>query len=167
VSEPRLYVPPPDLAWVEPGLLAVGSLPYPSQRPGIAALGIRVVVSLLEPGAGERSAWAAHAVDFHAVPTRDWVHIPHGNLDRVVQLVERCAEQRTPLLLHCAAGVNRAPTFAAAVLCWRHGLSVEQATELVRRARPAASPTEEQAASLREWLWLRAQGPGAPGRGAR
>jgi atypical dual specificity phosphatase len=166
VAEQRLYVPPPDLAWVEPGLLAVGSLPYPSQRPGIAALGIRVVVSLLEPGAAEASAWAALGVDFHAVPTRDWVHIPHGNLDRVVRLVERCAERGTPLLLHCAAGVNRAPTFAAAVLCRRHDISVEQAIQVVRRARPAASPTEEQAASLREWLRLRQRGSDAPGRGA-
>jgi protein-tyrosine phosphatase len=56
------------------------------------------------------------------------------------------------VLLHCLAGVNRAPTVAAAVLCRRDGVSVADALARVRASRPAAAPTPEQVASLRAWL---------------
>ena len=143
--------PPPDLAWIEPGF-AVGSLPYAAQRRRVAELGIKVVVSLLEPDEQEVRDWEELGVRFVTIPTYDWIAIPAANFDRVVEVISECLEAGTPVLLHCLAGVNRAPTCAAAVLCHRRGLAVEAALEAVRRARPAAAPTPEQAASLRAWL---------------
>ena len=86
-----------------------------------------------------------HADDFWGIHQR-------ANFERVVEVVTSCLESGKPVLLHCLAGINRAPTLAAAVLCRRRGVSVEAALETIQRARPAAYPTPEQEASLRAWL---------------
>lgn len=50
--------------------------------------------------------------------------------------------------IHCASGVGRAPTMAAAYLV-STGLSIEEAWEVLRRARPFIRPTAVQRAQLR------------------
>ncbi len=114
-------------------------------------MGIRVVVPVHDPDPREIEDWAYLGVRVVPVPTPDWVAIPAGHFDRVVEEVCSCLEKGTAVLVHCLAGINRAPTFAAAVLCHRYGLTVEEALAAVRRARPTAAPTPEQAASLRAW----------------
>ena len=151
---------PPDLAWIEPGF-AIGSRPYAEQRTAIRELGVQTVIALHPPGAYEADEWAGLGIEFVTLPTEDWVAIPADRFTAVVDevLARRAAGQS--LLLHCLAGVNRAPTFAAAVLCRRDGLSAEEAVARVRAARPAASPTPEQMASLQHWL-SRTQSPRGP-----
>jgi protein-tyrosine phosphatase len=121
----------------------------------IRDLGIRVVVALHEPDVWVVDDWHSLGVRVVSIPTRDWVSIPSRTFDRVVDVISRCLEAGNPVLLHCLAGVNRAPTLAAAVLCHRHGLSVEEAAAAVRRARPSAAPTPEQRKSLEAWYELR------------
>lgn len=145
---------PPDIVWIEPGF-ALGSRPYDHQRPAIAQLGIRVVVSLHEPEPGEAEIWRLLGVRLIPVPTADWVEIPILNFDRVVEVICSCLDAGHPVLLHCLAGLNRAPTFAAAVLCRRQGMDVDSALADIHRARPAARPTPEQEKSLRQWYALR------------
>lgn len=146
----------PDLVWVEPEF-ALGSRPYAHQRETISQLGIRVVVALHEPTDDEAEGWQARGVRFVLVPTPDWVGIPVANFDRVVEVVSNCLHADTPVLLHCLAGINRAPTCAAAVLCHVRGMSVDKALAAVRRARAAARPTPEQEISLRLWFNMRCQ----------
>lgn len=142
---------PPDIAWIEPGF-AIGGRPFAAQRPAVGALGIETVVTVEAPLEHESDDWAELGVEVVALPTRDWVSIPAERFEAVVGVVlERRAAGRT-VLLHCLAGVNRATTFAAAVLCHRDGLSVEEAIERVRAVRPSAAPTPEQVASLGEWV---------------
>lgn len=143
-----------DIVWIEPGF-ALGSRPYAYQQYAIAQLGIRVVVALHEPAEGEVGGWQTHGIRFVLVPTRDWVEIPVANFDRVVAVVSSCLNTATPILLHCLAGINRAPTFAAAVLCHARGMTVDTALAVVTRARVAAKPTPEQEISLRLWYSLR------------
>jgi len=145
---------PPDIVWIEPGF-ALGSRPYDHQRQAIARLGIRTVVALHEPGTEEAHAWQALGVRLLSVPTPDWVDIPIINFDRVVKVICTCLDAEQPVLLHCLAGLNRAPTFAAAVLCRLRGMDVDSALAAVQRARPAAKPTPEQEKSLRSWQGLR------------
>ena len=141
----------PDLTWIEPGF-AIGSRPYVLERAAIAASGIQAIIALHEPTAGEAEAWRDLGVEFEVVPTPDWAPIPRACFNAAVEAVLRRRAAGQTVLLHCLAGVNRAPTLAAAVLCRRDGLSVDDALGRVRAARPAAAPTPEQVASLHAWL---------------
>lgn len=141
----------PDVAWIEPGF-AIGSRPYVLEREAVAATGVQAVVALHESAPGEEEAWRRLGVEFEVVPTPDWVAIPRACFQRAVEAVLRRRAAGQSVLLHCLAGVNRAPTVAAAVLCRRDGLSVGDALARVRAARPVAAPTPEQVASLRAWL---------------
>lgn len=146
-----------DIVWIEPGF-ALGSRPYGSQQDAVAGLGIRVVVALHEPAAGEAEGWQMRGIRYIAVPTRDWVEIPVANFDRAVDVVSGCLHSATPVFLHCLAGINRAPTVAAAVLCHVRGITVDDALAAVIRARAAAKPTPEQEISLRLWYRVRCRG---------
>ena len=145
---------PPDIVWIVPRF-ALGSRPYEHQRQAIAQLGIQVVVALHEPTQGEAQDWQTFGVRLVPVPTPDWVGIPLISFDRVVAVICTCLERDQPVLLHCLAGLNRAPSFAAAVLCRRQGMDVDSALANVQRVRPAARPTPEQEKSLRQWQALR------------
>ena len=147
----------PDLAWIEPGF-AIGSRPYVLEREAVAEAGIESIVALHEPAPGEVEAWHELGIACEVVPTPDWVPIPRSCFTAAVEAVLRERALGRTVLLHCLAGVNRAPTVAAAVLCRRDDLAVDEALARVRRARPVAAPTPEQVASLRAWL---ADGAGA------
>ena len=144
----------PDLVWIEPGF-ALGSKPYKYQREAVSQAGIRSVVALYRPVEGEAEAWQALGVRFNWVPTRDWVQIPVSLFDGVVEIVSADLNSGTPVLLHCLAGDNRAPTFAAAVLCKRRRMNVDNALAAVINRRASARPTPEQETSLRIWYDLR------------
>lgn len=53
-----------------------------------------------------------------------------GSLDAALSAGHR-------VYLHCTAGQERSPTTAVAWLCWRAGLSLDQALDKVRLARPS------------------------------
>jgi hypothetical protein len=149
--------PDVDIVWIEPGF-ALGSRPYASQQDAVAKLGIRVVVALHEPAAGEAEGWQMFGIRYVTVPTRDWVEIPVASFDRVVDVVSTCLHTAMPVFLYCLAGINRAPTAAAAVLCHLRGMTVDEALAAVIHARAAAKPTPEQERSLRLWYRMRCQG---------
>jgi protein-tyrosine phosphatase len=140
-----------DIAWIEPGF-AIGSKPYIGQRERIRQLGVMHVLSLVEVAAEERDHWGRLGVAVRSIPVVDWALIPPRRLEQVVVAALEVLSARETLLLHCLAGVNRAPTAAAAVLCRRDGLDVDAALARVLTARPSASPTPEQVISLRQWL---------------
>lgn len=144
----------PDIVWIEPRF-AFGSKPYDYQREAVYHLGIRAVVTLHEATESEVEAWQLLGMRVFCVPTRDWVQIPVDNFDRVVAVVSACLHCATPVLLHCLAGNNRAPTFAAAVLCHIQGMTVDNALSIVKSARASAKPTPEQEKSLWSWYCLR------------
>lgn len=140
----------PDIAWIEPGF-ALGCRPFAAQRAAIRELGIDAVVTVHEPSDDEHAAWHELGVEHHAFPTRDQVQIPARQLNQVARAVLHARQQGKTVLLHCLAGINRAPTYAAAVLRLRDGLDADEAVRRVRAQRPNASPTPEQLQSLRDW----------------
>ena len=148
----------PDLVWIEPGF-AVGSKPYDYRPRAVSQFGIAAVVALYEPTEGDAEAWQVHGVRLYWVPMRDWVQIPVTHFDRVVEAVSTGLNSGTPVLLHCLAGINRAPTFAAAVLCQIRGMNVDSALAVVKSRRVSAKPSFEQENSLRlpatssRWEW--------------
>ncbi len=80
--------------------------------------------------------------DDHA-PTSEHLHIG-------VEFISRVISQGGAVYVHCASGVGRAPTLAAAYLI-STGMSPEQAIETIRRARPFIKPTPVQLSALRRF----------------
>jgi predicted protein tyrosine phosphatase len=109
---------------------------------------------------------AAHGIApdaYLSLPTHD-DHAP--TLDQLrtgVDFVSQAIERGGKVYIHCASGVGRAPTMAAAYLV-STGLSPDQAWSLIRQTRPFIKPTQpqlivvEQFASEEGWTALLGHG---------
>jgi predicted protein tyrosine phosphatase len=80
--------------------------------------------------------------DDHA-PTRD-------QLRTGVAFIRRAIEGGGKVYVHCASGVGRAPTLAAAYLV-STGLSTDQAWALIRGTRPFIKPTPPQLTAVEQF----------------
>jgi protein-tyrosine phosphatase len=93
---------------------------------------------------------AAHGIEPDAylwLPTHD-DHAP--SLDQLrsgVAFIGQAIEGGGKVYVHCASGVGRAPTMAAAYLV-STGLSPDQAWAQIRRVRPFIRPTPPQLAVI-------------------
>ncbi|MGH2452288.1 MAG: dual specificity protein phosphatase family protein [bacterium] len=86
----------------------------------------------------------AQGIAAHRLPIEDWspqAVIEH--LDEAVELLSRLLAEEQVVYLHCTAGVNRSPSVALAYLVKVQHLSLAEALQIVRRARPAAQPYPE------------------------
>ncbi|HLF02416.1 MAG TPA: dual specificity protein phosphatase [Anaerolineales bacterium] len=85
-----------------------------------------------------------------------WLPTPDDGAPTIEQLREGVAFIRaslaagTGVYVHCAQGVGRAPTMAAAYLV-SEGHSPREAMEAIRAARPFITPTPVQMSRLDEW----------------
>lgn len=143
------------------GFLAVMACPTldpeaPASIGNIARLGIRQVVSLLEPTEarnlgleGERLEVKAHGMEFISLPIPDMgVPASVDDFSQVAQMLftQVCAGINT--LVHCRAGIGRSGLMSAAVLL-HAGMSVDEAFDYVSKMRGIRVPeTGEQ----RYWL---------------
>ncbi|MGP8077269.1 MAG: dual specificity protein phosphatase family protein [Thermoplasmata archaeon] len=67
------------------------------------------------------------------------------NLDRVAALVEAARKKNEPVLLFCGYGVRRGPLAAAWYLHRADGITLDEAYERVRAARPRAEHVRQWA----------------------
>ncbi len=129
-------------------LLYVGGEFHASQWPHLHALGIRAVLSLQAErvdafeGPQPDRVLRLEVADFHP-PTIDQLH-------QAVAFVSAAHADGLPTLIHCHAGVGRAPLTVAAYLV-AQGLTGADALERVRRARPIIGLNERQMQRLIEW----------------
>jgi hypothetical protein len=102
---------------------------------------------------------AAHGITPEAylwLPTVD-DHAP--TLDQLAtgaDFIRQAIEDGGKVYVHCASGVGRAPTMAAAYLV-STGLSPDQAWSLIRETRPFINPTPPQVAALEEFAQEKAK----------
>lgn len=129
-------------------LLYVGGQFRADQWPQLHALGIRAVLSLQ---AEHEDAFVGHppertlrllVPDFHS-PTIDQLH-------EAVSFVRAAHTDGLTTLVHCHAGVGRAPLTAAAYLV-AEGETHTTALERLRRARPIIGLNQPQLDRLAEW----------------
>lgn len=110
------------------------------------------VVSLLEPGeaakfglADEAAVCERHGVGFYNFPVTDHglpVNVEHYR--RVAQAMDRRLRAGQALVVHCHAGLGRAPSLAISALI-AGGMNVDEAILRVGRARGRPVPeTDEQ-----------------------
>ncbi len=85
------------------------------------------------------AAYAEHDVEFHHVPVvdGDFEHLAM-RLPEIVGIMHRLLGAGRRVYLHCNAGFNRAPTAAIAYLRWHEGLSLVEATRVVKEYRSCA-----------------------------
>ena len=152
-----------------PGRLGISRKPdggeaLDGQMAGLAHGMVDHVVSLLEPAeaaelglADEACAAGRHGVGFYNFPIVD-----HGvpadtvHYRRVASAVDGRLRAGQTLVIHCRAGLGRAPSLAIAALI-EGGMNADEAILRVGKARGRPVPeTDEQLAFLRQF----AAGPG-------
>jgi hypothetical protein len=84
------------------------------------------------------------------LPTKDWTAPSVEQLQQGVLFIESQLKNGNGVYIHCRRGEGRGPTMAAAYLIYS-GLSVEEALQRVKQARPASHPTRSQIRRLAEW----------------
>ena len=143
------------------GFLAIMACPTldenaPASVANIAKLGIRLVVSLLEPSEArnlgldaERLEVKAHAMDFISFPIPDMGLPPSvEDFSQIVKLLFTQVNAGVNTLVHCRAGIGRSGLLAAGVLL-HTGMDAEEAFAYVSHMRGLRVPeTMEQ----HEWL---------------
>ncbi len=96
---------------------------------------------------------AAHGLalaDYCHLPTVDDAAPSIEHLERGVAFVREQIEAGRKVYIHCAGGVGRAPTLAAAYLI-SAGLTRDEALETIRRVRPFINIMPPQMALLTEY----------------
>lgn len=94
-----------------------------------------------------------------AFPRHLWLPTPDDDAPTIEQLrtgvsfIREALAAETGVYIHCAQGVGRAPTMAAAYLV-SEGRSPREAMETIRAVRPFITPTQSQLKRLEEWARL-------------
>ena len=83
------------------------------------------------------------------LPTPDDQAPTQSQLRSGVEFIRRAVEQGGQVYVHCAMGVGRAPTMAAAYLI-STGMSPEQAITTIQRVRPFIKMTQSQLEALKQ-----------------
>lgn len=76
----------------------------------------------------------------HHHPLVDDRGVDVGRVAAAVDDVRRLRTGEGSVLVHCTAGVSRSPALAAAAVALDEGLSLRAALDVVREARPVATP---------------------------
>ena len=131
---------------IVPGLW-IGSAPSSVQVATLVSAGIDAVVDLRAEDDAVRRDWPDYivvrivALPDHGTPSRD-------ELRAAGTAVSELMGEGHTVLVHCHAGVERAPTVACAALLLQ-GWSLEDAYRRVVDRRSLAAPTDGQLAALR------------------
>lgn len=131
---------------IVPGLW-VGSAPTSVQVAALVSAGIDAVVDLRAEDDAVRRAWPDY-VAAEIVPLVDHGTPSADALRAAATAVSDLMGAGRTVLVHCHAGVERAPTVACAALVLQ-SWSLEDAYRRVTECRPVAAPTDGQLASLR------------------
>lgn len=81
----------------------------------------------------------------------DGAPIPPATLDRAAAWLAIQGNRQRSVLIHCAAGVSRAATFATMYLMLVSALPWDVCLDAVRAVRPQVSPNAILLVSLKEW----------------
>lgn len=137
--------PLPRFSQVTPQLY-VGGQHHPRGWARMQALGITAVVSMRETRYDDRALGIA-TDRYLQLPTRDGTAPTLDHLRAGVAFIEEEIANEGIVYVHCASGVQRAATMAAAYLM-STGLSKQEALAKIREVRPFINPRRSQRKQL-------------------
>ena len=97
---------------------------------------IRTVITLCEKGVKRRAA----GIRYLHFPVRDAQPIPIALLNAILEAIYQAVAEGA-VLVHCTAGLSRAPTLVAAFLDQTGSVRFEDAIRNLRRLRPEIAPS--------------------------
>ncbi len=136
-----------DAVEIVPGLW-LGSTPTGRQARELAKRGIDAVVDLRAERDTAEVIWPAR-VDVRYAPMQDHGSPSAQELEDAAATVAELLAQGRTVLVHCRAGLERAPTVACAALVVL-GWGLDTAYQRVTERRQHSLPTDGQLAALRE-----------------
>lgn len=90
-------------------------------------------------------------INYHFLPVEDGEPVPVRQFDAIMDALTENLRWGT-VLLHCGAGVSRAPSLAAAYMDAVGCMGIDAAITAIRKARPFISPSTALVNSLKENL---------------
>ncbi len=137
-----------NVSQIEP-LLFVGGQFRPNQWPALHALGIRAVLSLQAEYEDRFEGSPAPRALRLLVP--DFYSPELEQIEQAVDFITQAHREELPVLIHCHAGVGRAPLTAAAYLIATRQLSSTAALNMIKAQRPIIGVNNRQLDRLLEW----------------
>ena len=151
--------PPHFFSWVDQPLLAASGSPYdPDELLWLRAQKIDIVLTLTENPLPRRWIDDAGLMTVH-VPISDMDPPTDEQFDQCLAVIQRAAESKMGVLVHCMAGRGRTGTILAAYLVTK-GLAPGNAIREIRDLRPGSIETPEQESAIHDWARLRRVGSG-------
>lgn len=137
-------------SWVEPEVLA--AMGYPRDLDAVAATGVVTLVSLTEVPPDPDAVATAGMAHVH-IPIQDYTAPTLQQMLVFVETVEDGIDAGEPVGVHCAAGLGRSGTMAAAWFI-SQGMSADEALATIRELRPGSVETLAQEQVLEEFAAL-------------
>lgn len=154
--DPRYAAPPPEYAWVIRNRLLACIFPANAAALQTLAEARVTLLIVLTGNAHEEALVAAIGLRQLHLPVRDFAAPTHAQLESGVRAIAEELERGGVVAVHCRAGLGRTGTLLACYFVAR-GLSAQRAIARVRRSRPGAVESWEQAEAVRRFAASRGQ----------
>lgn len=143
------------ISWVIPGKLAVGKLPQVGDAKQLIQANIKTVLSLCAEQEGVLPEEITQNFQcFRLVlPDRHYsTKMTAEQLAEAVNIVHQNIQNKTPIFVHCLAGIERSPTVCIAYLCKYHKMELWEAANWVKQVHSTSLPNDSGLRAIRELL---------------
>ncbi len=113
----------------------VGAFPFTVDAARLADEGVGGVVNTCEEYAGPGQAYERFEIQQLRIPTVDFQPPAYEDLVTAVEFIDACVAQGKRVYVHCKAGRGRSATVAMCWLMHAHGMTPEEAQQLLLEKR--------------------------------